>query len=116
MAVVLDTEDSTCRSRNAARDRPVPAPVLAAQLKRHAEHVALLDGEGWDVVETVTGGRAGPSDRAERARATPGPERRNSQGLKVVLQLSRFPWGDEPLPGWPGWLARPTTSVSAACR
>ena len=52
----MDTPDATCRSRNAARDVPVPAPVLAAQLKRHREHVARLADEGWDLVHTVTAG------------------------------------------------------------
>jgi alkanesulfonate monooxygenase SsuD/methylene tetrahydromethanopterin reductase-like flavin-dependent oxidoreductase (luciferase family)/predicted kinase len=104
IAVVLDTDDVICRSRNASRDRPVPAPVLAAQLKRHAEHVALVDAEGWDVVETVTGAATDPPP-TERVRQALGAGRRNSQGLKVVLQLGRFPWGDDPL-GWVSGMAR----------
>jgi len=75
---------------------PVPAPVLAAQLVRHREHVALVADEGWDLVHTVT--TEGPVVEA----VAPAPvaaagERRSSQGLKVVLQLGRFPWGAEPL-------------------
>jgi len=104
VAVVLDTDDATCRARNAARDRPVPAPVLAAQATRHREQVARLDGEGWDEVHVVTDSAPAPP-AAARARAEPGPERRNSQGLKVVLQLSRFPWGDDPL-AWVSGIAR----------
>ncbi|MCW2793980.1 MAG: class flavin-dependent oxidoreductase, partial [Nocardioides sp.] len=37
VAVVLDVSDAECRRRNTARDRPVPAPVLTAQLERHRE-------------------------------------------------------------------------------
>src|SRR3954451_22830474 len=48
--VVVDTPDAECRRRNAARDRPVPAPTLASQLKRHRAVVADLGAEGWDVV------------------------------------------------------------------
>lgn len=107
VAVALDTDHATCRARNAARERPVPAPVLAAQLKRHAEHTALLAQEDWDAVETVSEAvTAQPLARpAARERPSREPERRNSQGLKVVLQLSRFPWGDEPLE-WVAGIAR----------
>jgi alkanesulfonate monooxygenase SsuD/methylene tetrahydromethanopterin reductase-like flavin-dependent oxidoreductase (luciferase family)/predicted kinase len=95
VVVVMDTPDAECRRRNAARDRPVPAPTLANQLKRHRALVPQLELEGWDVVHTVTTDEAAPD-------ATPAPvvdsaARRNSQGLKVVLQVSRFPWGEDPL-------------------
>ena len=89
VAVVLDTPASVCRSRNAARDRPVPARVLTSQLASVSATVDLLEAEGWQVV------RVGPDDdpnesdvepaRASTPRATP-------SGLRgVVLQLSRFP-------------------------
>jgi alkanesulfonate monooxygenase SsuD/methylene tetrahydromethanopterin reductase-like flavin-dependent oxidoreductase (luciferase family)/predicted kinase len=99
VAVVLDTPAATCRTRNASREVPVPAPVHAAQLRRHREHVGRLPDEGWDVVHVVAAGQPVADvavPRVERA----GEERRSSQGLKVVLQLSRFPWGEDPL----GWL------------
>jgi alkanesulfonate monooxygenase SsuD/methylene tetrahydromethanopterin reductase-like flavin-dependent oxidoreductase (luciferase family)/predicted kinase len=101
--VVLDTPDAECRRRNAARYRPVPAPTLAGQLKRHRDVLPQLELEGWDVVHTVTGAEAAPQ-------VTPAPvadvaERRSSQGLKVVLQVSRFPWGEEPL-AWLTGVAR----------
>ena len=104
VAVVMDTDEATCRARNAARDRPVPAPVLAAQVRRHVEQVVLVDDEGWDVVERVEHSPVAAPPAARR-RAAPGADRRNSQGLKVVLQLSRFPWGDDPL-GWVSGIAR----------
>ena len=34
VAVRFTTDAATCRRRNAARDRPVPAPVLAAQISK----------------------------------------------------------------------------------
>src|SRR6478752_4239005 len=89
VAVVLDTPASVCRSRNAARDRPVPARVLTSQLASVSATVDLLEAEGWQVV------RVGPDDdpnesdvepaRASTPRATPSSLR------GVVLQLSRFP-------------------------
>jgi alkanesulfonate monooxygenase SsuD/methylene tetrahydromethanopterin reductase-like flavin-dependent oxidoreductase (luciferase family)/predicted kinase len=103
VAVVLGTPAATCRARNARRDVPVPGPVLAAQLGRHRDHVVRLADEGWDRVHEVTSGEpavdAGTrtSERLGTERA--GSERRTSQGLKVVLQLSRFPWAEDPL-GW----------------
>ena len=36
VVVLLDTPGEECRRRNARRDRPVPAPVLAEQLRRAA--------------------------------------------------------------------------------
>jgi alkanesulfonate monooxygenase SsuD/methylene tetrahydromethanopterin reductase-like flavin-dependent oxidoreductase (luciferase family)/predicted kinase len=95
VAVVMDTPDAECRRRNATRDRPVPAPTLANQLKRHRALVPQLELEGWDVVHTVSTHEAVPDMRP--APAVDSGARRSSQGLKVVLQVSRFPWGEEPL-------------------
>jgi len=103
VAVVLDTAGDECRRRNALRDRPVPARVLADQLRRVATVAADLDSEGWDRVEIVPGG-AGPGARVVAA-DVPEPGAVSvaapvgADGLRVVLQLSRFPWGDDPA-GW----------------
>jgi alkanesulfonate monooxygenase SsuD/methylene tetrahydromethanopterin reductase-like flavin-dependent oxidoreductase (luciferase family)/predicted kinase len=99
-AVVLATDDAECRRRNAARDRPVPAPVLAGQLKRHRAVLGELAEEGWDLVELVSpeSGRV-PHNAPEAGLGHTTPtsdDRRSSQGLRVVLQVSRFPWGDDP--------------------
>jgi alkanesulfonate monooxygenase SsuD/methylene tetrahydromethanopterin reductase-like flavin-dependent oxidoreductase (luciferase family)/predicted kinase len=110
VAVVLDTSDATCRARNAARDRPVPANVLGSQLRRHRETVALLAEEGWDV-HTVTEDLPPSAPEAPTAAAPEGPpDRRTSQGLKVVLQLSRFPWGEDPL----AWITEVATAADRA--
>lgn len=102
VVVAFDTPDAECRRRNALRDRPVPAPALAAQLTRHRNLLEGLPDEGWDLIHT-------PGRVPERAPERPvghttrrgGQERRTSQGLRVVLQVSRFPWGEDPL----SWLA-----------
>ena len=101
VAVVLDTPGEECRRRNAGRDRPVPARVLAEQVRRVTAVAAGLDAEGWDHVEVVswdsstrpaTAPAAGPA--VDHAASPAAPD-----GLRVVLQLSRFPWGEDP-GGW----------------
>ncbi|MBM7511118.1 putative kinase [Nocardioides cavernae] len=96
VAVVLDTPDAECRRRNGARDRPVPAPVLAGQLRSVRDVRPLLDAEGWDLVVTVAADDAAPPPvpaAAPRSRE----QRTSSLGLRSVLQVSRFPWGEDPL-------------------
>lgn len=98
MAVVLDTPPDLCRERNRARDRPVPAPVIAGQLKRAAAVGTALDLEGWDAVHRVTepGTRPDAAPPPVETNRTHPPDRRSSQGLRFVLQVSRFPWGEDP--------------------
>lgn len=105
VAVLLDTPDAECRRRNGARDRPVPAPVLATQLRSARDVRPALEAEGWDLVVPVTGAAAevGPVPATGPAPAT--PDRRSSLGLRSVLQVSRFPWGEDPL-AWLGDVAR----------
>jgi len=108
VVVVMDTPEAECRRRNAARDRPVPAPTLTGQLKRHRAVVPQLEREGWDLVHTVRTEQAEPPRVVEPA--TTAHERRTSQGLKVVLQVSRFPWGEQPLP----WLTAVAQAADSA--
>ncbi|KRB46072.1 MULTISPECIES: LLM class flavin-dependent oxidoreductase [unclassified Terrabacter] len=90
VAVFLDTPAGVCRSRNAARDRPVPSRVLTSQLASVAATVDLLEAEGWQVVRVATDERAATGDAAESARASTSPaQHEDLRG--VVLQLSRFP-------------------------
>jgi len=99
VAVVFATPDAECRRRNATRDVPVPAPALVGQLKRMRAVAEELTAEGWDVVvvdhEAAAAPPAAPS-------ADPAPswrrvgDRRTSAGVEVVLQVSRFPWGEDP--------------------
>jgi len=100
VAVVLDTPPEETRRRNATRERAVPASALTTQLRRFREVGRELGEEGWDLVHVVSA-TAAPAEPAgsARERPTPAPERdgrRSSQGLRIVLHLSRFPWGEEP--------------------
>ncbi|RHW25603.1 LLM class flavin-dependent oxidoreductase [Nocardioides immobilis] len=95
VAVVLATPDAECRRRNAARDVPVPAPVLAGQLKRMRVAAEELAAEGWDVVVVDGSGAAAEGPPVPHTAAST-PERRTSAGVEVVLQVSRFPWGEDP--------------------
>lgn len=97
VAVLFDVPERECRRRNAARDRPVPAPVLTGQLRRVREVAPTLAAEGWDlVVEYDDSMETVPPVPAPATRPADDAERRSSQGLRVMLQLSRFPWGEEP--------------------
>jgi alkanesulfonate monooxygenase SsuD/methylene tetrahydromethanopterin reductase-like flavin-dependent oxidoreductase (luciferase family)/predicted kinase len=118
VAVVLAPPAELCRSRNRARDRPVPAAALAGQLRAMRQVRAELAAEGWDQVAVV---EAPPSDAVDAADGA-GPEERAEQGLAergaeagadgaqlgFVLQVSRFPWGKDPV----GWL----TAVARAAQ
>ncbi len=105
VAVAFDTDDAECRRRNAARDRAVPAPVLAGQLKRHRVVVEELTGEGWDLVERIASESGRVPDNAPEVgvghTTATCDDRLSSQGLRIVLQVSRFPWGEDPA----GWLS-----------
>ncbi|MGH3348937.1 MAG: LLM class flavin-dependent oxidoreductase, partial [Nocardioides sp.] len=93
--VVLDTPEAECRRRNAARDRPVPAPVLAGQLRTVRDLRSELDAEAWDLVVHVDD-LAPPEPDAPEAAPVATEDRTNSLGVKVMLQVSRFPWGEDP--------------------
>src|SRR3954452_12766752 len=104
VAVLLDTPADECRRRNAQRDRPVPATTLADQVRRVARVGADLETEGWDAVEVVSGvgetrGLAPNRKQVHRKLAVSDQSVGSGHGLGVVLQLSRFPWGEDP-GGW----------------
>jgi len=91
VVVAFDTPAELCRRRNADRDRPVPAPVLTRQVRSFRALRPVLADEGWDRVLEVAG-----ADVAPAPAATPQPDGPRQEGLDVVLQVSRFPWGDDP--------------------
>jgi alkanesulfonate monooxygenase SsuD/methylene tetrahydromethanopterin reductase-like flavin-dependent oxidoreductase (luciferase family)/predicted kinase len=104
VAVLLDTPGDECRRRNARRDRPVPAPVLAEQVRRAAAVRDALTAEGWDHVEVVSGIDRGRGLAPNRNQVHRNPAEFDQSmtprgdGIRVILQLSRFPWGEEPGP------------------
>ena len=68
--VIMNTSPQLCRERNRLRDRPVPAPILADQLRKIKSMVDTAADEGWDRVliiedsatrcSAAAGHRAGP--------------------------------------------------------
>ena len=98
--VELDTPDQECRRRNAARDQPLPARVLAGQLARRRAVADEVADEAWDLVLPVTSDPSPATAPPAPAESRAGRERTASTGVDVVLQVSRFPWGEDPL----GWL------------
>jgi F420-dependent oxidoreductase-like protein len=88
-AVVFDTPAETCRARNRARNDPVPAKVLTAQLAARDEAAAQLGAEGFDGVHNAEPVEVLPAELVEaptsaaRQRTTPLP-------LSFGLQLSSF--------------------------
>jgi alkanesulfonate monooxygenase SsuD/methylene tetrahydromethanopterin reductase-like flavin-dependent oxidoreductase (luciferase family)/predicted kinase len=96
VAVILDTPGDECRRRNALRDRPVPASALAEQVRRSADVRDVLAEEGWDLVEVVTLDSGLENEPAPEPILSPDVARVGSHGLRLVLQVSRFPWGEEP--------------------
>jgi alkanesulfonate monooxygenase SsuD/methylene tetrahydromethanopterin reductase-like flavin-dependent oxidoreductase (luciferase family)/predicted kinase len=104
VAVVFETDPALCRVRNRVRERPVPATVLDAQLRRVQDVAAQLAAEGWDLVLRPAAGT--PDQHVVEPRHSPGSRQaaalQHSQpaGLDFVLQISRFGWADDPA----GWL------------
>src|SRR4051794_37289942 len=103
--VLFDTEPALCRLRNRERDRPVPAPALTHQLRRFRSLLGSGPDEGWELV-LVERQRGQP---AEPEPPVPVPATplaiRDQSGPRVMLQLSRFPWGGNPT-AWLGDIAR----------
>jgi alkanesulfonate monooxygenase SsuD/methylene tetrahydromethanopterin reductase-like flavin-dependent oxidoreductase (luciferase family)/predicted kinase len=92
------TPVEVCRARNRARERSVPAAVLTAQAKAMRVTRGELDAEGWELMLAV-----GADDRLPTTPAAPtpaaldGPAAGRDGRPEIVLQLSRFPWGEDPV-------------------
>ncbi len=101
VAVLVSTTPDECRRRNRARPQPVPTPDLDAQIQRMAAVPGQIAEEGWDVV--LHEAHAGVREPAHMPGAVSAAQeqRRRPRRLAFVLQISRFPWGDDPA----GWLA-----------
>ncbi len=111
VAVVFDTSAAECRRRNRLRDRPVPAAVLDAQLRRVRETTEQLAGEGWTVavIDGVSAVGVEPSHSTGSRGAALAQASRPAR-LGIVLQISRFNLGDDPA----GWLAAVATAAAEA--
>ncbi len=117
VVVCFDTPAALCRQRNRDRDLPIPARVLTEQLRTYRDMHARLAAEGWDALLTVAdhddaGSPDQSADRADvpgAAREPAGPGRRASVP-EVMLQVSRFPWGEDPRT----WLTEIAVAADAA--
>jgi alkanesulfonate monooxygenase SsuD/methylene tetrahydromethanopterin reductase-like flavin-dependent oxidoreductase (luciferase family)/predicted kinase len=112
VAVLLDTDPAECRRRNRARDQAVPAPVLDGQLRRMRAAVAEIRGEGWDLVARASTAQPEAS-HTPGARIAAREQRQRPVQLSLVLQLSRFPWDDDPA-GPARWLAAVARAAAEA--
>jgi alkanesulfonate monooxygenase SsuD/methylene tetrahydromethanopterin reductase-like flavin-dependent oxidoreductase (luciferase family)/predicted kinase len=103
VAVLVDTDPEECRRRNRARHLAVPATVLESQIRRMRTALTEVGGEGWDLVATA--GPAQPeASHSPGARAAATEQRQRPVRMGLVLQLSRFPWDQDPA-GPAHWLA-----------
>jgi alkanesulfonate monooxygenase SsuD/methylene tetrahydromethanopterin reductase-like flavin-dependent oxidoreductase (luciferase family)/predicted kinase len=95
--VIMNTAAALCRERNRQRDRPVPAPILTDQLRKITRLVESAEEEHWDQILII-------DQDSGIAAATDQPVPDHDHGPRtlprVVLQVSRFPWGSDPS----GWL------------
>ena len=105
VAVVFDTPAALVRTRNRARDAPVPSNVVSAQLREVAS--ADLGGEGFAAlyepgpVALVPPSLVTALDSASRQRKDPAM-------LDFGLQISRF--------GWPGHPASTAATLAEVAR
>jgi len=112
VAVLVDTDPDECRRRNRARHLAVPAAVLEGQIRRMRTAVTEIGSEGWDLV--VTAGPAQPeASHSPGARAAATEQRQRPVRMGLVLQLSRFPWDQDPA-GPAHWLAGVARAASEA--
>jgi alkanesulfonate monooxygenase SsuD/methylene tetrahydromethanopterin reductase-like flavin-dependent oxidoreductase (luciferase family)/predicted kinase len=117
VVVVFRTSGDRCRDRNRARDVPVPAAVLTAQLRRMRDIPGQLAAEGWDLVVLAADEDGGSRSAAARSvapaavaqTAAAGPERGAGE-LEFILQLSSFSWDDDPA----GWLRNMAAAAADA--
>ncbi|MET1005096.1 MAG: LLM class flavin-dependent oxidoreductase [Propionibacteriaceae bacterium] len=90
--VMFDTDRSVARARNAQRERRVPAAVLNQQLAQVTLASEQVRTEGWDLILAVVSAGTAPAVVPAPVKPTPSAQPR----LRVVLQVSTFPWGAQP--------------------
>jgi alkanesulfonate monooxygenase SsuD/methylene tetrahydromethanopterin reductase-like flavin-dependent oxidoreductase (luciferase family)/predicted kinase len=96
--VIMNTAAALCRERNRQRDRPVPAPILTDQLRKISELLDSSEEEGWDQVLIID--QESPADAPSGQPAADQQHHGPARELQIVLQISRFPWGDENPGSW----------------
>jgi alkanesulfonate monooxygenase SsuD/methylene tetrahydromethanopterin reductase-like flavin-dependent oxidoreductase (luciferase family)/predicted kinase len=100
VAVIFDVPAAVARDRNSRRERPVPAAALAAQLARLPIVRSDIESEGWDLVVEIADDRAPDQPIPAVTDRRTGVDRTDPFRFVgdpgVILQLSRFDWGDDP--------------------
>jgi alkanesulfonate monooxygenase SsuD/methylene tetrahydromethanopterin reductase-like flavin-dependent oxidoreductase (luciferase family)/predicted kinase len=109
VAVLFRTDPDQCRRRNRLRSVPVPASVLDSQLRRLPELASQLAAEGWTVIEAADDVTVEPSHSAG-SQVAAASQRSQPAELSLILQISRFPWGEDPA----GWLTAVASAASEA--
>jgi F420-dependent oxidoreductase-like protein len=108
IAVVFDTPPAECRSRNKAREAPVPSAFLTQQLNAWPKVREALGADGFHAVldagdvEIVPNSLFGADELARRQREAP-------VKLDFALQVPRFTW-----PGGPAELAVRLRDIAVA--
>lgn len=107
VAVLVEADAATCRRRNARRDRPVPARVLRTQLRQARTVGEEVAAEAWDLVVRVRSGdgAAAVVVPTTATATTASPVTPPEPWPELVLQVSSFPWGEDPV-GWLTAMAR----------
>ncbi len=108
-AVLVDADPAEIRRRNRTRSRPVPVPAHEAQLRRMRESAAELSAEGWDLVVRADQAHVEPS-HTPGTRQAAAAQRSEPTRLGLVLQVSRFGWGNDPA----AWLAAVARAAAQA--
>ena len=98
--VIMNTPAPLCRRRNRDRVRPVPAPVITEQLRKIKNLISTAADEGWHQVVIVDGSGEPAATPDPPAAADHDQQRNGSRGPRVILQISSFRWGEDPV----GWL------------
>jgi alkanesulfonate monooxygenase SsuD/methylene tetrahydromethanopterin reductase-like flavin-dependent oxidoreductase (luciferase family)/predicted kinase len=109
VAVLFGTDAAECRRRNRGRSRPVPAAVLDGQLRRMSAVSDELATEGWIVVSQAGDAAPEPSHTVG-SQAAAARQRSEPSELSLILQISRFPWGNDPA----AWLSALAAAAAEA--
>ncbi len=94
-AIGFDTPAKVCRQRNRARERPVPAKVLSAQISRWSEVKDRLVEEGFVAVRPPGRVRLLPPALVESPHLAE-RQSRTPLALDFGLQIPSFTWDDGP--------------------
>jgi alkanesulfonate monooxygenase SsuD/methylene tetrahydromethanopterin reductase-like flavin-dependent oxidoreductase (luciferase family)/predicted kinase len=109
VAILFGTPAAECARRNRSRARPVPATALDGQFRRMTAAAQQAAAEGWIVLADGQATAVEPSHTTGSAAAA-AAQQADPARLGLVLQISRFGWGDDPA----GWLASVASAATEA--